>query len=230
MVAPGREQAHERGAEVVAQAHDADVRFEVLQRGVRTLRAGQDDQAVAAIARGERGEGGLADPAGRAQSAAGRGDAAGVDRLERSREQIDSFDEERSLLGIKQGEALVGADLSHVALDLGEVRVEGGVDGGVGKRAPLHVHPDVRIQVAAGERRSEAGLRLVDALGGGVGRHHQMRPMGQIRESGQRARVADEAAHVSRQARREELIVAVARVVAVEQDAPGGRLGARVAQ
>src|ERR1051325_2670093 len=86
----------------------------------------------------------------------------------------------------------------------------------------------------------ESGLHLISApdvdgrrgclVRGRERRDHEVRAVRKLLEPGQLARVADEAVHVAWQAGGEELVVAFARVVAVEEDAPGLDRRVRVAE
>jgi hypothetical protein len=109
--------------------------------------------------------------------------------------------------------------LCRVRLDLREVGVDGAVDGEVRERAPLGVDAELRIEIAVLQRQSRVA-RGVEPLRARVGRDHQVRAVRQVRETRELARIADETTHVARQPGGEELVVAVTRIVAVEEDAP----------
>ena len=164
----------------------------------------------------------LAVLAGRARTPARRGERARVDGLDRRAEELDPFQKERPLLREEDGEALVRRDRGHVRLHLREVGIDRGVDGHVGVRGPLEVEPRVRRRPAVDEVGAEvrrAARRCWRAVT--YGASTMCPPAGQTRAARPTLpEVADEAVRVARQLVREQLIAAVARIVAVKHEAP----------
>src|SRR5207244_4861243 len=117
-LAIGGEEARERAADVVTHAADSHDGGEVLRGEVGAVGPGQDDAAAAAV---------LTDQdrvlvgvylSGRAHAPSRRGDAACVDGLDGSREELEPFEEEGTLLRKEEGKPLVGGDLRGVGFDL----------------------------------------------------------------------------------------------------------------
>ena len=146
------------GVEVVAGASEDGLRGRAVLRvrGVvetaRRLVVGHDET-----------QRGLAHLAGQLAAEAGVDDGAGVDQGHgrRGLEDLLPLEEERALLGVEQGEPLVGLDLRPVRLDLREVGVVGDVGGQVRGEAVLHAEPQLaggvvgRVLAAAGVERAE---------------------------------------------------------------------------
>src|ERR1035437_9267825 len=70
--------------------------------------------------------------------------------------------EERPLLGIEEGKALVGGDLRGVSLHLREVRLDGAVEDEVAADAPAHVAPEHRLRRIAPPRTVRGRRRAGD--------------------------------------------------------------------
>jgi hypothetical protein len=122
-------------ADVVPVAENAagDVGLEAGRSG--TLVGGKD-QVVDPVPGGEEAESLPADLAGDFAAPERVGHAPGEDDFQRGHEEIGRFQEEGPLFWIIEGEPGVDVQLSGVRLDLGEIRVEGGVEGEVGRQAP----------------------------------------------------------------------------------------------
>ncbi len=143
-----------------------------------------------------------------------------MDGIQRSREEVDPFEEERPLLRVEQGEPFVGSDLCGIRFDLREVGLPCGIDRGVRQRIPFHVHAGIRVELAKFELASQPVAWRRRLLRGCERRNHQMRAVRKIRETGQLARIADEAIDVARQPGREEFVSPISWIVSIEEDPP----------
>ncbi len=225
------QEAHERPADVVAHAADGRGGPEVLVREVRGAHSREDHLAASAVVRHEKG---VCDALGLPRDPRAplrRGDRARVDRADGGREQLVALQEERPLLGIEEREALVGADLRHVGLDLGKVRVHRQVQGGGRAWSPLGVHAERAVEglPLEGQPEDVAGRR--GALGGaGVRRHRHVAPRGQALQADEGVLATDEAGPSAGQASAEQLVSVLPGIVPVEHDPPGLRIALRIAQ
>src|SRR6266404_8550679 len=66
-------------------------------------------------------------------------DPPGVDQLVGGIEQLQSIEEERALLPIKQCESLVQQHLSYIRFDLREIRIDRAVEGEILSDPPSHI-------------------------------------------------------------------------------------------
>src|SRR5882672_4128019 len=72
-------------------------------------------------------------------STEGRDDLSSVDQLIGTIEQLQSIEEKRPLLWIKERESLVEQDLSHISFDLREIRIDRPVESEILSDSPPHV-------------------------------------------------------------------------------------------
>jgi len=91
---------------------------------------------AAPVLRGEDRPGRSTLVAGGASAPARRSDRARVDRLDRGVEELGALHEERPLLRVEDGVALVDLHLERVALDLAEIGVERPLEGEGGGEVP----------------------------------------------------------------------------------------------
>jgi hypothetical protein len=100
--------------------------------------------------------------AGQARAPERIGDRSRVDGLDGRLEQVDLFEEERTLLRVEERKPLVDADLHDVGLDLREVGVQRRVDDRSGIGQPLRIDAELalgRLAVARIAHRAGVGLR-----------------------------------------------------------------------
>src|SRR3984893_14437270 len=229
-LAIGREEPGEGLTVVVPQPSDGDERAKVLRGEARRLRAGHDDEAPAAVLAHEKRVCGAPVLSRHARDPRRVRDGARVDSLNRRLKEVHPFQEERPLLRIEEGEALVGGDLSDVRLDLREIRIDRRVHDLVRIGSPLHVSAGVAPRVGVGKRRVRVGSVLRPTLlpARDVWRRHEMPGGRKSRETGDRPHVADQAVGPSRDRARVEGIPELARVVPADEDSPRGRVLASV--
>ena len=148
-------------------------------------------------------------------------DRTGVDELLGQLEDVHSLEEERTLLGEEEGEALVDRDLARVGLHLAEVRVVGPVEGQVGGKPVGRVEAEVAggIVVPEGVR---VGVVCAQALPGDDRVHLEEQAGVEILEVVQRSRLFELVGEVAGE-RRPRLLVAGALHPAHDVDAPGLR-------
>src|SRR5207245_8213508 len=108
--------------------------------------------------------------------------------------------------------------------------VHGRVDRRAGGGRPFQVEAGVAFDLLVVPRGAGAVGGGAGLASGGVGRQHEVATGGQALESVQYAAPAHETAATARQLHAEELVAVVARVVTVEEDAPGPRVAPRIAQ
>jgi hypothetical protein len=165
-----------------------------------------------------------AEVAGAAQPPARRGDRPRVDRLNRRGEELDALEKERALLGKVDGESLVRRDHRDIRLDLREIGVDRRVDGRVLVRRVLHIEPAVARRRTIDERPIAASTQLTILFRRDVRRGDDVTAARQSFESADLVEVANEAVLSAGELVREDLIAAIARQVAVEDDAPHLRI------
>src|SRR5258708_38711652 len=101
----------------MSDAADDVSRFEIHRREKRSVRSGNDRESTATILRREKRVRRPADAPGAAYSPPRRRDRPRVDDLQRHVEEIEPFQEKRSLLGKENRETLIDGDLRDVRLD-----------------------------------------------------------------------------------------------------------------
>ena len=111
--------------------------------------AGQQDEALAAVADGERRAGPFRPAPRRAQAAAWLREAAGVERVGGCAQEVGGLEEKGSLLGQAECKARVARQLRHVKRDLRKVGVQRRVHHQFSARAPLDVQAGIRVVLAA---------------------------------------------------------------------------------
>ncbi len=205
----------------MTDAGDRIRRLEVLRSEIGADRAGNDCQSAAAILGHEHRVCRAAELAGAADAEPRRGDRPCVGHLDRRVEEIESFQEKRAFLGIEDRKSLIDRDLRDVGLDLGKIRIDGGVDGIGGCWRPLHIEALARAQRLVGERRAEVALRQRGLLRGDIGSGDQVPRFRQARQADDRMRVADEAIRPARNRRTMEGVSEIARIVPPDEDVPG---------
>ena len=214
----------------MAHASDGGQRLEVLRREVGTQRTGNDGQPAAAVLGHQQRVRAAADLAGVAHAPSRRGDGSRVGHLDRRVEEVETLQEERSLLGKEDREALIHGDLRDVGFHLREIRIVGEIDSAGCARVPLHIDAGVILKRPRLQRRSQIAARRGQLLGSDVRRGDEVSRFGQAGQAGQRMHVADEAIRVARDRRAVECVAELARVIAPDQDVPGLRIGMRIAQ
>ncbi len=157
-MAAGKLGIHGQAADIVAGTetvlHAADVEEPIL---VRVGIARGQIVAGCLIERRERAEHPAAKTACHLRAEDRIDDAARMDRrleavvvaLAGKREDARALHEERTLLGKESRKALVHFDLECVALDLAEIRVDGGIEGDGGSDAVLTADADIPLIVGA---------------------------------------------------------------------------------
>ncbi len=204
--------------EVVAVAADGDVRLLVELLEARAEHARHQHQR-GGVARDDRAVGAAAGAAGHAQAEVGIGDLAGVEHVELAGEVVRALEEERPLLLVEQGEAVVEAELQLVGLDLGKVGIDRGVERHRRRRRPAHVEAglDRGVPALPGFAGGVAGLRAAHRQ-----RRHDLEVAALVRagEAVVLAPFALEAVGFARHAAAGQLVALVARPVAEQRDAP----------
>ena len=168
-----------------------------------------------------------AELAGQLRAAARRHDPAGVDELVRGVEELEPVQKEGPLLRIEQREALVEQHLPDIGFHLGEVGVEGAVEGEVLPEPPAHVAAQLAVRAIV----IPAPAQLADAVdpSGGAGCHLEHQPALQPAQADERAALRQK---VGTGPDRRRPGVLVARVLHSTQhvDAPGLLVAVLIAQ
>ena len=211
-------------------AADADVRLDVLRRGVGEHGSRDDHGPAAAVVGREHRVGVLSLAARHARAPERVGDRPRVDRLDRRLKQVHLFEEERPFLRVEEREPLVDADLDDVALDLREVRVDRRVHDRARVGKPLEVHADLALgDPAVAFISVGAGIHLV----GETRRERRddvVHPLRQALDLLDRRGPAEKAARAPRHLHAVELVVVVARPDSVDHERPVLRILVGVAQ
>src|SRR5207247_10206683 len=132
----------------------------------------------------------------------GIGDGAREYGLDRRVEEIRALQEERSLLRKKQYEPGLNVELGDDRLDLGEVRIPGGIERQVGADAPPEVQAEGGIDVAVRERAVGQLGPNVGPAGSDGGIELDVSPRRDSLEAGDLVRFTQEAGVVALEGRR----------------------------
>jgi hypothetical protein len=226
----GEQRADERLTHVVAHPADADEGLKVLRAEIGAVGSRNDDESPALVVHGERRVRGRAHLAGGARAHRGGRDRAGVHGGDRSRQQIDAFEEERRFSGKNSANRSLAVICATSASTWEKSGVHGEIERGDGGLGSISRRARLGVGGRRGQRASQPGARRAFAARDAIRGRHPGSARREILESVEVLLVTDEAAAVARLLGGEHLIAAIARPVAVEHDPPGLRVSARVAQ
>ncbi len=197
--------------------HRRDV---VLERRVRRTLVRRQQQVVDPVARDEQPHRVPALLAGQLRAPVRIGDGSREHGLDGRREVVDPLQEERPLLGVVEGEALVDVELRHVGLDLREVGVDRAVHRHARGHAPARREPGVGLHVAPGQPGVGGRREFVGAAEGPRRIELEVPPLRQPLEAGDLVLLAEEAPQVAIAPLRRDAVAHVARVRPERLEAP----------
>lgn len=200
----------------------------LLERGRAGPLVGRKQEVGESVPRGEHADhvaGRATDLPGYFDAAIGIGDRPGQDCLNRSREELGAFEEERALFRIEQREASVDVEQGRVGLDLREVGVHGRVEGDVRGHSPMEIAAEFGGGIAGPEPSAGKRDAVIGPPTGQRGHHLDVASRGDPLESGDSIGLAQVAVVAPVPRRRRHPVSDVPRLRSHERHPPRLSLG-----